>query len=105
MAMVVSHSGKSSLISSNAGLKACSQEGKLNCHVHGLCQTSGSSSLSAMISVSLCRHELYSDYKANRSPMPDDIIAAIPRLKVLLKVICDQLENELRRVLASMHTT
>ncbi len=32
------------------------------------------------------RHELYSDYKAQRPPMPDALKLAIPKIQVLLEV-------------------
>jgi DNA polymerase-1 len=32
------------------------------------------------------RHEIYSDYKANRPPMPDDLAAQIPYIKKIVKV-------------------
>ena len=33
-----------------------------------------------------CRHEMYSDYKAHRLPMPDGLKLAIPRIQKLLEV-------------------
>ena len=33
-----------------------------------------------------CRHELYSDYKAQRPPMPDGLKLAIPKIQKLLEV-------------------
>lgn len=33
-----------------------------------------------------CRHELYSDYKAQRPPMPDAMKLAIPKIQNLLEV-------------------
>ena len=36
----------------------------------------------------LCRHELYTDYKAQRPPMPDAMKLAIPKIQQLLQVYC-----------------
>ena len=33
-----------------------------------------------------CRHELYTDYKAQRPPMPDAMKLAIPKIQQLLQV-------------------
>ncbi|MFC1856523.1 DNA polymerase I [Thermodesulfobacteriota bacterium] len=34
------------------------------------------------------RHEIYKDYKANRPPMPEDMVAQIPYVKDLTKAFC-----------------
>ena len=34
------------------------------------------------------RHELYPEYKANRSATPEDIVAAVPYIKRILKAMC-----------------
>ena len=33
-----------------------------------------------------CRHEMYTDYKAQRPPMPDAMKLAIPKIQQLLQV-------------------
>ena len=34
----------------------------------------------------MCRHEMYTDYKAQRPPMPDAMKLAIPKIQQLLQV-------------------
>lgn len=38
------------------------------------------------ICLCLCRHQLYTEYKAQRASMPEDIKTAGPRVKELLQV-------------------
>ena len=46
----------------------------------------------------MCRHELYTDYKAQRPPMPDAMKLAIPKIQQLLQVspgACPELDNSI----------
>lgn len=50
------------------------------------------------------RHELYSDYKAQRPPMPDAMKLAIPKIQILLEVwAADQLISH--SMLVNIHCT
>jgi DNA polymerase-1 len=54
------------------------------------------------------RHALYSDYKANRPPMPDDLVCQIPHIKEIVaahNIVClEQEGNEADDLLASAAT-
>lgn len=52
------------------------------------------------------RHDLYKEYKANRKPMPDDLVPQVPILKDLLRAlnipILERSEHEADDILASL---